>query len=366
MRIGFDTTALAVSKSGVGVYTENLLSHLPQVCSPEDRIVPLTHHRVPHRRVNKTLWMQALLPYSLRHDPVDVCHFTNNVAPLWTPCPTVLTIHDMTLWLYPQHHYRKRLLAMRPFIPIAARRARAIIAVSESAKNDIVRILGVPADKVHVVYSAPSDQFRRLPLESANAVRCQYNLPERFILYVGTIEPRKNLVRLLEALASLSPRPPALVIVGPRGWKDDEVFAAVEQLGLQRSVRYLGYVPLSDLIALYNLASVFAFPSLYEGCGLPVLEAMACGTPIVTSRRGGLAEMAGDAAEFVVPTSVSSIADGLHRVLRDPDRQTELRERGYVQAGQFSWRTTALQTRRVYALAELTAPAPIRKQIENW
>jgi glycosyltransferase involved in cell wall biosynthesis len=351
MRIGFDTTALAVSKSGVGVYTENLLSHLSQVCNGNDSIIELTHRSPCRRPINKTLWMQTILPYRLLHDSVDVCHFTNSVAPLCTGCPTVLTIHDMTLWLYPGYHYRKRLLSMRPLIPIAARHARAIIAVSESVRADIVRILGVPADKVHVVYSAPSDQFRRLPPDSTIAVRRKYALPEQFVLYVGTIEPRKNLVRLLEAFASLPHRPPALVIVGARGWKDQQVFAAVERLGLQQSVCYLGYVPQEELIALYNLAQVLAFPSLYEGCGLPVLEAMACGTPVVTSRRGGLVEMAGDAAEFVDPTCVQSIADGLHRVLTDPYRQADLREKGYAQVRRFSWRATAARTWQIYAMS---------------
>src|SRR5215813_8076723 len=141
MRIGFDTTSLTASKSGIGVYTENLLNHLPQVGNQDDSIVELTHHSSPHGKINKTLWMQTVLPQKLLRDSVDVCHFTNNVAPVWTPCPTVLTIHDMTLWLYPEHHYRKRLLSMRPFIPIAARRAKAIVAVSQSVKDDIVRIL---------------------------------------------------------------------------------------------------------------------------------------------------------------------------------------------------------------------------------
>jgi glycosyltransferase involved in cell wall biosynthesis len=352
MRIGFDTTPLAVSRSGVGVYTENLLAHLQKGCDNGDQIVELTHRSSSQRKINKTLWMQTLLPWQLMRDPVDICHFTNSVAPLWTPCPTVLTIHDMTLWLYPQHHYRKRLLTMRPFIPAAARRAKAIIAVSESVKADIVRILRVPASKVHVVYSASSERFRRLPAGPAlEAVRRAYSLPESFILYVGTIEPRKNLVRLLEAFALTrkdAKLPGNLVMVGARGWKDEEVFATVERLGLQGSVHYLGYLPLDDLVALYNMASVLAFPSLYEGCGLPVLEAMPCGTPVITTCRGGLVEIAGDAAEFVDPMSVESIAHGLHCVLSDPIRQAELRERGYAQAARFSWQAASAQTRRLY------------------
>ncbi len=357
MRIGFDTTALVAPKSGVGVYTENLLNHLYQQASEHDTITELTHRHSSGRRINKTLWMQTLLPVRLLREPVDVCHFTNNVAPLWTPSPTVLTIHDMTLWLYPEHHYRKRLLSMRPFIPVAARRAKAIIAVSQCVKDDIVRILGIPADKVHVVYSAPSEQFQRLPPDPARdiSLRHDYGLPEQFILYVGTIEPRKNLVRLLQSFALLqrnASAPPCLVVVGARGWKDAEFFASIERLGLQQSVRYLGYLPQETLIRLYNMATVLAFPSLYEGCGLPVLEAMACGTPVITSCRGGLVEVVGDAAEFVEPTSVESIAHALHSVTSDAERQGELRDKGYKQVARFSWQTTSAQTRELYALSQ--------------
>lgn len=356
MRIGFDTTPLSVAKTGVGVYTENLLKHLRQQINGHDAIAELTHHRSSGRRINKTLWMQTFLPWKLLREPVDICHFTNNVAPIWTPCPSVLTIHDMTLWLYPEHHYYKRLVTMRPFIPIAARRAQAIIAVSESVKADIVRILGVPASKVHVVYSAPSEQFQHLPPNPAEeqALRHEYNLPEQFILYVGTIEPRKNLVRLLQAFDILRQKPstsPGLVVVGTRGWKDGEFFATIKRLGLQQSVRYLGYVPEAALIRLYNMASMLAFPSLYEGCGLPVLEAMACGTPVVTSCRGGLVEVAGDAAEFIEPTSVESIAHGLHCVVSDKDRQAELSAKGRKQVAQFSWQATSEQTRQLYELS---------------
>jgi len=261
----------------------------------------------------------------------------------------------MTLWLFPQHHYRRRLLAMRPFIPLAARRATVLIAVSHSTRRDIVRILGVPASKVHVVYEAPAPCFRPLPPgPRLEAVRRKYRLPERFVLYVGTIEPRKNLVRLLEAFAQLHHSrviPHALVLVGHRGWKDEAVFTAVEHLALKNVVRFLGYVPESDLVALYNLTDVLAFPSLYEGFGLPVLEAMACGTPVVTSTRGALGEVAGDAAVFVEPMEVESIAEGLGQVLRDATRREELRARGLAHASRFTWEAAAVQTRQLYRRA---------------
>lgn len=170
------------------------------------------------------------------------------------------------------------------------------------------------------------------------------------MLYVGTIEPRKNLPRLLEAFARLQKNGLTsfdLIFVGQRGWKD----APVERLGLAGSVRFLEYVPIEDLVALYNLADVLAFPSLYEGFGLPVVEAMACETPVVTSSSGSLGEIAGDAAEFVDPTDVTSIADGLYRVLTCPARRAELRARGLARAAQFTWMAAASQTRALYLVA---------------
>lgn len=365
MRIGYDVTPLCVPRSGIGTYTATLLEHLGRL--PDDEIVPLCHRPLPGAtplpvrgvtrlsRLNKTLWMQTMLPWQLPGLQVDVCHFTNNVGPVWTPCPAVITIHDMTLWLFPEYHGRRRQLSMRPFIPLAARHAAAIITVSESAKQDIVRILRVPESKVHVIYEAPAPCFRVLERgPRLEAVRQTHQLPERFILYVGTIEPRKNLVRLLEAFAQVraaGERGCQLVFVGQRGWRDEAVFAAVERLELAEAVRFLGYTSTETVVALYNLAEAVAFPSLYEGFGLPVVEAMVCGTPVVTSATSSLGEIAGDAAELVDPTSVESIAAGLLRVLTDGDRREELRARGLARAASFSWVNTALQTRQVYALA---------------
>lgn len=351
MQLGLDITALATPLSGVGVYTANLWAQLGR--NPADAIIPLTHQQPgsgQRRWMNKTVWMQAILPWQLRRLPLDACHFTNNVAPVWGPCPTILTIHDMTLWLFPHYHYRKRLLAMRPILPLAARRAAAVITVSQSARADIIRLLDLPADKVHAIHEAPAPIFRPLSPGPALAAVCRrYQLPDHFLLYVGTIEPRKNLVRLLEAFARLSPSfPHHLLLVGQRGWKDDEVFAAVERLNLAARVRFLGFVPADDLAALYNLAAAMVFPSLYEGFGLPVVEAMACGTPVIASNRGALAEVAGGAAELVDPTDIASIVAGLERLLADPDRGAELRALGLARAAGFRWETTAAQTRAVY------------------
>ncbi len=371
LRIGFDISPLAVPRSGVGTYTACLLEQLQQ---GPDTILPLSHHPINYRwshddpgltatkaagieesrpkRMNKTLWMQLQLPRQLKKMALDLCHFTNSVGPISTPCPMILTIHDMTLWLYPAYHPRRRVVAMRPLIPLVARRAEAIITVSHSAKKDIVRILGVPSDKVHVIHEAPGPEFR--PLKNGpelKAARRQYNLPEQFILHVGTLEPRKNLVRLIEAFAQLRRRQSIghdLVFVGKRGWKDEAIFAAVERLNLAGAVHFLDFVPGGLLPAIYNLADALVFPSLYEGFGLPLVEAMACGTPVVTSPFGALREVAGKVAVFIDPTDVSSIAEGMQCLLVDRQLRASLKEQGLERARQFDWKITAQKTRQLY------------------
>jgi glycosyltransferase involved in cell wall biosynthesis len=360
MRVAFDVSALRAPQTGVGTYTANLLEHLR--CVPQLDMLPIAQpemrwplpgdSRPPTLRMNKTLWLQTVLPLHLARVAADVCHFTNSVAPCWTPCPSVLTIHDMTLWLLPKYHPRRRILAMRPFIPFAARRAKAIIAVSASTKRDVVRTLNVPEKKVHVIHEAAAPHFRPVPRTTLDGVRQRYGLPASFILYVGTIEPRKNLPRLLAAFdivrrSGYSSH--GLVLAGSRGWGESSVLSSMERLGLNGSIQVLGYVPSDALVALYNLADALVFPSHYEGFGLPVMEAMACGTPVVTSPNGSLAEIAGGAAELIDPTDPESIAAGLQRVLADSQRRAEMRTAGLARAAQFSWSRVAAQTGELYA-----------------
>jgi glycosyltransferase involved in cell wall biosynthesis len=359
MRLGFDITPLSVPRSGVGTYTAALLEHLAQ---GNDTIVPLSHFPGHYRWsnnghlrpkvVNKTVWMQFFLRRQLKDLDLDVCHFTNSVAPLWSSCPSLVTIHDMTLWLFPSYHPRRRLAAMRPIIPFAARQARGIITVSYSTKEDIIDLLGVAPEKVTVLYEAPGKAFRPLTaVQELEIARRQFNLPERFLLHVGTLEPRKNLVRLLEAFASLRHRREFshdLVLIGKAGWQYREIFSAVERLELSHFVHFLGYVPDRWLATIYNLADALVFPSLYEGFGLPVVEAMACGTPVISSPNGALREIAGEAAAYISPENVESIATEIYRVAGDDMLQAELSARGLARAALFSWRRTAEQTRRLY------------------
>ncbi len=365
MKVAFDATTLQPYKTGVGYYTEHLLRHLVGLDAghefvllsnraivwshPTPTALPVyTRHRFPIR----TVWMQTLLPLALRDIRPNLAHFTNSIVPLLTDVPRVVTIHDMTLSLFPHlHPWRKQILT-RPLVALAARVADAIITVSESARRDIVRLLKVPESKVHVIYEAPAPAFRPIREQRRlEEVRRRYGLAQRFILYVGTIEPRKNLPRLIEAFARLCRNngiPHQLVLVGAHGWGYEAVFQRIESLGLRDRVRFLGYIPFEDLAPLYNLSEVFLFPSLYEGFGLPVIEAMACGTPVITSANSSFGEIAGGAVVTVDPCDVDAIAQSLKHLLDDPDLRRAVGERGLTRARRFSWQRAAERTLEVY------------------
>ena len=364
--IGFDVTALRGLRSGVGYYTSNLLTHLVQEDAEHDYLL-LSNRPIEGEAAgrclspryafpNRSLWMQMVLPAALRAEQPVLCHFTNFTAPLSCQTPFVVTIHDMTLSLLPRLHPLRQHVVIRPFVPMIAERAAAIITVSQSAKADIVRLLGVPVSKVHVIYEAAAERFQPVSAAQIAATRERYGLHGRYILYVGTIEPRKNLVRLVEAYGRLRAEGlhHQLLLVGKLGWDYKPLYRRIEELGLRDDVVFLGYVPSEDLVSLYNLAEVFAFPSLYEGFGLPVIEAMACGTPVVTTRAGSLGEVARGAALMVDPQSVSELADALAAVVNDAALAAALRERGLARARELSWRETARQTLAVYrqAIAE--------------
>ena len=278
-----------------------------------------------------------------------------------SPVPVVVTIHDMSLTLYPGYHPPRRVLLNRPLVNLAARRADAIITVSESSKRDIVRSYGLSPQRVHVVHEAAAPAFRPIhDLGELTRVRRQYGLADRFILYVGTIEPRKNLPKLIEAFARRRRRGDLthqLVCVGPYGWLSRDIEALLDRLQVNDSVLFTGYVPFHDLAALYNLAEMFVFPSIYEGFGLPVIEAMACGTPVITGHVAALDEVAGGAVEHVEALEVEAIGDALVRLAQDRDRRQALRRAGLQRAQFFSWARAARETAIVYRHAAHLEPA---------
>jgi anaerobic magnesium-protoporphyrin IX monomethyl ester cyclase len=365
MRIAFDGTALRPLRTGVGYYTEHLLHHLAQEASgdellvisnrPVDTAVPLPGHvRVVTAGyyVPKMVWIQTGAVRTLERVGADVVHFTNGMVPLASRKPTVVTIHDMSLRLYARYHPPRRVLLNRPLVDYAARRADAVITVSASAKHDIVSLYKLDPDRVQVIHEAAAPLFRRIcDPDRLERVRRQYSLAERIILYVGTIEPRKNLPRLIEAFAAhhrSGDLPHQLVCVGPYGWRSRGLDDDIRRSRVGSAINFVGYVPIEHLPVLYSLAEMFVYPSMYEGFGLPVVEAMACGVPVITGRTAALAEVGGDAVVQVDRLDGASLGEAMVRLASDGDLRRRLAQRGLQRATSFSWRRAARETLEVY------------------
>jgi glycosyltransferase involved in cell wall biosynthesis len=365
-------------RTGVGYYSEHLLHHLVRQAVDDEVVVvsnrpvdtsrplpPAVHVATSSWGAPRLVWMQTLAPRLLRRLGADVVHFTNGMVPVSSGVPTVVTIHDMSLTLYPRYHPPRRVLLNRPFVDLAARRADAIITVSDSAKADIVRLYGLSPERVHVVHEAAAPSFRPvLERDELRRVKERYGLSDRFILYVGTIEPRKNLPTLIEAFARHHKRgdlPHQLVCAGPYGWLSGDINERVERLNIGRAVRFTGYVPFEDLPAIYSLAEMFVFPSVYEGFGLPVVEAMASGTPVITSHVAALAEVAGGAVQYVDRLDADALGEAMTTLGRDRLRRKELSTLGLARARTFSWERAARETLAVYRLTARPATGkPVR------
>jgi glycosyltransferase involved in cell wall biosynthesis len=294
---------------------------------------------------------QAQISREVRKNSLEITHDPTGVAPIQLAAGgKVTTIHDVIPFIYPETSTTLDWLIYRFWLPLAVRRLDAIITVSTQSKEDIVRFLPVDEDKITVVPLAAGGAYRPLAGNEVAAALQKYEISKPYILYVGSLESRKNLPRLLEAYAQLRrwSEQWTMVIVGARKWKYAPIFETVQRLGLEPYVDFTGYVEEEDLPALYNGADLFVFPSLYEGFGLPVLEAMACGTPVVTSNTSSLPEVAGDAALLVDPYDVEEIAAAMRSILEDEALAADLRERGLVRAKEFSWKRTARETIAVY------------------
>ena len=365
--LGFDATPLLGQRSGVGHYTKRLIAAIMELAPTWD--VHLYTNRPlgeldnglrgateidAYLPASRWLWMQLVLPRTIRQHRPDLFHYTNSLAPLSQPRPYVVTVHDASLFLYRHYHPWSRIAAMRLLLPTVARRAAAVIVPTHVARRDLLETLRLSPERVHVIHEAAPDWFERLEDPAQReALRRRYELPEEFVLCVGTLEPRKNLERLVLALAEVHRRGRRvpLVLVGPSGWHLDGpggLQDTIRAAGLERHVHYLGYVPTADLPGLLSLATVFAFPSLYEGFGLPAVEAMACGAAILTSRDTAMAEICGDAARLIDPYSVDDIAAGLEELLNDAGLRDCLGLRAQQQARRYSWERAAAETIAVY------------------
>jgi glycosyltransferase involved in cell wall biosynthesis len=292
--------------------------------------------------------MQLLLPSILHEVRPDVVHFTNYLAPVLTRAPFVVSFHDMSLTLLPEAHTLKKRLLTASLIPTVARKAVRILVPSESTRRDVIRLLGVDPGRIRLVPYAAAPLYRPLP-EGPEALAARGVRPPYF-LYVGTLEPRKNLARALRAFVRVAPDLPdhQFVIVGQAGWKYAEILGEAGRPELLDRVVRTGYLPEEELPLFYNHAVALVYPSLYEGFGLPVIEAMACGAPVLTSRTSSLGEIAHDAALLVDPHSEDELAEGLRSLAADAGLRQSLRARGAERAALFSWERTARETVAVY------------------
>lgn len=371
MHVAINAHLLAHTRSfrraGVSNYIEALLKHLGDIdqinrysvyttrgldgsvlgLPPNFRVFPSSFPTInPRVRIP---WEQLIAPILLRFNGADVFHGVLNVTPLFCPIPSVVTIHDLAFLSFPQTFRRLNRRYLIWATRTSARRAARILAVSEATKQEIVRLLGIPPERIIVTYDACDARFQPPDPIKLEAFRRQSGLPERFILFLGTLEPRKNIPTLLDAYASIASHTDApLIIGGAKGWLYDAIFAKVEALALGDRVRFVGYIDQAVQPLWYAAATVFAFPSLYEGFGMPPLEAMACGTPVVTSTSSSLPEVVGDAGITVSPTDAKALGEALLCVLDDTALHTELRERGLRQAERFSWHETAKRTLMAY------------------
>lgn len=368
-RIGFVCYGLDRQLSGIGRYAVELARAMRGLVDGPDLVLlnpfdeglnPL-HDSFPAVQIRGRLLpaFMALAPVQLAraagnhnlsvvHDPTGISPF----PPFGWPAATrrVVTIHDMIPFVYPETHARLTNLLFQHYIPRTLHNVDAIVTVSEASKRDILRYYPVVEDKVHVIHNGISPSFHPRTIDEVAAARAKYDLPERYILSVGALQQRKNLATLFRAYQHMLQRGTAhhLVIVGKAAWKTDDTFAALHDLGLEEHVSFTGYVADEDLPAIYTGADVFAFPSLYEGFGLPPLEAMACGTPVVVSKQSSLPEVVGDAGLLVDPCDAVGFTNAIEAVLTDSTLSSMLSDLGLKRASRFSWERAAVDHLDLY------------------
>jgi glycosyltransferase involved in cell wall biosynthesis len=388
MRVTIDLSAAAHGRGGIGRYCARLAAALirqPGVQlralynAPRSARLPADLAALPAVRVplGDKPWRAGLAAAQLLRIPLDrwlgdcdVYHATDHLLPP-LGVPTVFTVHDLAFLVEPQTHLPTNRLYLAAMMPRYARAASAVIAVSEATRRDLLRYYRLPPERVRVVHLGVEPEFRPLDAATARArVAKRYGLAGPYVLFVGTLEPRKNVRALLAAFAALvrapsdanrSP-PLQLAIAGAPGWWYDDLYRWVRARGLDSLVRFLGRVADADLPALYSACAAFAYPSLYEGFGLPPLEALACGAPVVCSDRSSLPEVVGDAALQIDPTRPAALAAALRRVLDDESLRQTLRARGLARAAGFTWGRTAAGTLTVYEqVREQTARAKRRR-----
>jgi glycosyltransferase involved in cell wall biosynthesis len=362
-RIGIDARLTYYHRGGISRYIVHLIAGLADLDTHNE--YDILHSRKDRLNLATGANQRRVACWTPSHHPLerlalavevaplglDLLHSPDFIPPLDGRWKSVITIHDLSFLHFPETKDAASRRYYNGQIRAAVRRADAILADSEATRQDVIAMLDVPAEKVTTVWAGIDERFAPAAPHELARVRQAHHLPGAYVLYVGALEPRKNLRGLLSAYASLRaelPDAPPLVVAWREGQPDDPIHALPGELGIADRVQWIADMPDADLPALYSGAGVLCLPSLYEGFGFPVLEAMACGAPVVTSNRGSLPEIAGEAAILVNPDDSSDIADGLRRVLTDSALAADLRKFGFVQAARFTWQETARRALAVY------------------
>lgn len=364
-RIAVDMRALVGTPSGIGFFTQSLLLHLAELGTA--RYTGMSHRPITeplalagagvelesHGGPWGVWWQQLILPRRLQRGDIDLFWSPITILPVRIPVPAVVTIHDLTTLLQPQTHRLKVRLSVLPFLGKTIERARSIAVDSLATANDVRRHYPQCRDRLEIVYPGIDPEFHPATDSRIAAIRRKIDCEDGFILYAGTLEPRKNLHVLLSAWEQLRrdrPTTPPLVFAGPYGWRSRALMRRIEALR-EAGLRYLGRVPRAQLVELMQAATLFVYPSLYEGFGLPPAEAMACGTPIVASNRSSLPEVVGEAGLLVDPNDTEALARAIRRILEEPALAEDLGEQGRRRASRFSWRKAARAMDRLFEQA---------------
>jgi glycosyltransferase involved in cell wall biosynthesis len=376
MKILLDYTQIPRDRAGVGVYAENLVRELRYRLSPDDELLilmqkdevriremirgfpnihPLTlPFRCFRNRAALMLFEQLAMPLLLLVHRIDVAHFLHYTHPILSPCPIVVTIHDLTFLLHPEYHTRSRLFVMTRFIRRALKHADALIFVSDSTRSDAERLFPVrKGSRTVVPLGVDPEPFRQDNPRLIDAMLSRLSITRPFLLFLGTIEPRKNVLRLIRSFEFVARERSDLILVlaGKAGWLCDDVFDAIKTSEYRNRIRYLGFISDPDKRALLAACHILVYPSLYEGFGLPVLEAFAARAPVITSNVSSLPEVAGEAAILVDPCSVESLTGAILELLSDDSRGEHLRTLGTQQLQRFTWGNLAQKTYQVYQQA---------------
>lgn len=360
MRIGFDATTFNLTKGGTSVYLYNLLHTLRQTY-PDSEFIPFsigndysTGNNGFQKKVEtlyrELLWQQVIFPKKMEREKMNIIHSPNHIAPLKSKLPRVVTFHDIYILRNPDAFKKWQSTYAKYILPKVLHSGCTIICDSEFTKGEIIDRYGIPENQFEVIHLGVSNNFRIIEnSDIISSVKKKYNLPEDFLLYVGAIEPRKNIKTLLNALKIIENTIDIkLVISTSGGWKNEEVHNMLKDAKLRERIINLGFVDIDDLPVLYNLAKIFIFPSIYEGFGLPVLEAMACGCPVIASDGSSLIEVVGDAGLIFEATNHEQLAFNIIKILSSTELSYQLSQKGLQRSKIFTWGNCAKKTLEVY------------------